>query len=193
MPWSLDYHSPQDPGLLDEFCLAVGRALCLASNFESKCRHIYRLMSLVDGVQAGNDFDGASALIETLKIDSKPLPRVIDVLGKRATRLADDVNTLMNAKNSRNFIAHKAAEIGPVSSVSARHLVKMASALRPHVVNVATGDNLVSSWLYEIGEREPAPRGIQEAYQARVVNWVYSDTTFSVLKLDDEDANSSCE
>jgi hypothetical protein len=186
MPWTLDYRSPEDRDLLDEFCLSVGRALCLASNFESKCRHIYWLMSLVDGVQAGNDFDGASALVETLKIDSKPLQRVIDVLGNRGTTLADDADTLMNAKNSRNFIAHKAAEIGPVSSASGRHLVKMASALYPHVVNVAAGDNLVSSWLYEISEREPAPRGIRETYRSKVVEWIYSGTTFSFLSLDDQ-------
>lgn len=37
----------------------------------------------------------------------------------------------------------------------------------------ATADNLISTWLYEIDEKEPAPKGIQGAYREWVFQWVF--------------------
>ena len=38
MGWSLSYLGLKEPKLLDEFFLAVGKALYLASAFERKCK-----------------------------------------------------------------------------------------------------------------------------------------------------------
>jgi hypothetical protein len=39
---------------------------------------------------------------------------------------------------------------------------------------MAAGDNLVSRWVYEIEEKEPAPTRIQREYQAVWRDWLFA-------------------
>lgn len=63
MPWSLDYQPVQHPELLDEFFLALGKALYLATEYEAKCDEYLRFIQLADAIQDGHDLDAAFTLV----------------------------------------------------------------------------------------------------------------------------------
>lgn len=86
-----------------------------------------------------------------------------------------DVAILKRAKDARNFIAHEGARLGPLFSVSAERLRTQAVQLRLKLRALAAGDNLVSSWLYEIEERMPAPSRIRDAYASWIESWVFGE------------------
>ena len=53
MGWSLDYKSPQNIELLDQFFLTAGKSLYLASSFESKCQWILFIMKITEHFERG--------------------------------------------------------------------------------------------------------------------------------------------
>jgi hypothetical protein len=46
--------------------------------------------------------------------------------------------------------------------------------LRNEIITLSAGDNLISRWIYEISEKEPAPKAIQMCYQKMTEDWVFS-------------------
>jgi len=48
MSWSLDFHLPREPELLEAFLLALGKALYLACGFEAKCRWVLQMAIIAD-------------------------------------------------------------------------------------------------------------------------------------------------
>ena len=174
MGWSLSYHPPKEAALLDEFFLAVGKALYLANAFESKCRFVLRTAKLV---QHFEETDDASATMEFAKIlKDKMLGQTISELKGFPEIRPDDIAVVEKAKDARNFIAHEGASFGYVDSASAKHIKEQLEHLRREVAVLTAGDNVVSRWVYEIEEKEPAPRLIQEAYPKWVEQWVFGTT-----------------
>jgi hypothetical protein len=112
MGWSLDYRGVKEPELLDEFLLAVGKALCVASAFERKCQWVLRMVKLTDYLEEGGDTSRAAvnALLAVTK-DKFLGPTVGDMKGLPDFS-ADEVALLERAKDARNFIAHDSADIG---------------------------------------------------------------------------------
>ncbi len=173
MAWSLGYLPPREPELLDEFFLAVGKALYLANGFEAKCRHIVRLAKLVDHHEETGDATASLVFVRALK--AKMLGRTIMEMRESPIIHEAHIQTLERAKDARNFIAHEGANVGEPSSVSARQLDEQLHRLRKEVGFLTIGDNLVSRWVYEIENREPAPAEIQEGYLQMIDEWIFGD------------------
>lgn len=101
----------REPALINEYLLALGKALCLANNFEAKCRHYVRViwatapqqrdMTLEELRAAAPDFDDSIA--ENLKkiLSSGDITN-------------DTFETLTIARRSRNFIAHESGDLGEI-------------------------------------------------------------------------------
>lgn len=171
MGWSLSYQRPKEPELLDEFFLAVGKALYLANAFESKCRYVLRIAKLVHHFEQTSDASATWELAQALK-DKLLGPTVGELKGFPEIK-PTDIELLEKAKDSRNFIAHEGANIGYVHSASAKQIHEQLARLRKEVETLVSGDNVVSRWVYEIEEKEPAPVEIQKVYPKWVEQWVF--------------------
>lgn len=172
MGWSLDRLPPIEPDLQDRFFLTVGRALYLASEFERKCKWLLRIAKIANHVRETQEFDGTLKFMEALK-DPMLRPTIEKLQGFKGFD-GEEVKLAENAAVARNHIAHEAARIGPLSAAGELALGSSIDDLRSHVRALAEGDNLVSTWVYEVSEKEPAPVGIQRSYVAKVETWVFS-------------------
>jgi hypothetical protein len=171
MVWSLSYLPPRDPALLDEFFLAVGKALYIANAFEGKCRFVLRIAKLANHFENTNDASATMALANALK-DKFLCPTIVELKGFLKIR-PGDIELLEKAKDARNYIAHEGASIGPLYNISARQIHKQLTDLHSQVELLVTGDNVVSRWVYEIEEKENAPLEIQKAYPRWVDDWIF--------------------
>jgi len=161
MGWSLDYHGVHDLALLDDFFLAVGKALYLANALESKCRGILPIGRLVRHLKhTDDDLDAALELTRAMR--DKLLADTIRELATFSEFKATDIVKLDRARLARNVIAHEIAGLGPLSGVSTKVLSERRARLRSEPIMLVEGDNLVSRWIFEIEEKRPAPREIQE-------------------------------
>lgn len=172
MGWSIGYKLPKEPELLDKFFLAVGKVLYLASAFESKCRYVLRIAKLAHHFELTGDSSATWELMQALK--DKLLGRTIGELKDFPEIKPTDIELLEKAKDSRNFIVHESANIGYAPDASAEDIHKQFSRLEQEVDVLISGDNVVSRWVYEINEKEPAPVGIQKVYPKLVKQWVFA-------------------
>ena len=172
MGWSLSPNLPaRDPEAVDAALMAAGRALYLANGFEMKCRFVLRTANLATYVESHPEATFADALATLARqkclgptiAELKPLPGVEP----------DEFPLLDKACEARNFIAHEGAAFGYVFSVSAARIGEHLEKLRSAVVNLARGDSLVSRWVYEIEEKEPAPLDVELDYPVVAEAWVF--------------------
>lgn len=171
MGWSLDYKSPQNIELLDQFFLTAGKSLYLASSFESKCQWILFIMKITEHFERKRDTTASMKLAKTLK--NKLLGPTLNELKEFPDFTYDDITKLERAKNARNFIVHESTNIGPLSSTPTVVIREKLNQLRNELNALIPGDNLVSSWIYEITEKEPSPSGIKAEYPTMISEWIF--------------------
>ncbi|MBF0551325.1 MAG: hypothetical protein HQK60_12405 [Deltaproteobacteria bacterium] len=177
MGWSLGYLPPKEPELLDAFFLALGKALYLANAFESKCQFVLRIAKQVYHYKAYDDSSATMAFMQSLK--DNMLGQTINELKLFPEFTPADIALLKEAKEARNFIAHESADLGYLSSISAKQLWEHIDRLREEVDKLVAGDNLVSRWVYEIEDKEAAPREIQKNYAQWVQQWIFGSFDFT--------------
>ncbi|MFI5173699.1 MAG: hypothetical protein ACHQKY_02500 [Terriglobia bacterium] len=174
MGWSLSNHlQPCDPAAVDAALLAAGKALYLANAFESKCRYVLRIANLVSFLDAhpGAGLDDAIASLARDKF----LHPTIEGLKTFPIVKENEVELLDKARDARNFIAHEGGAFGDIFYAREPHIREHLDRLRKAVIDLAGGDNIVSRWVYEIDEKEPAPLGMMLSYPALVEQWVFGD------------------
>jgi hypothetical protein len=169
-----------EPGLINEYLLVLGKSLCLANNFEAKCRNYVRVIWATD----------PKRLEMTLEELREAAPNFNDSIDRNLKTIleAGDINNktfeiLSSARKSRNYIAHESGNLGELHRASAKCLLEAIEKLMPHVQNVARGDNITSAWAYEVSEKEPAPSQRMSTYVGMVMAWVFNPSEF------DSDAN----
>lgn len=173
MGWTLNSDLLERTQQLDEFFLAIGKALCLASTFEAKCTYILRIINVTEYHKNGGQLSDKKALSEVLK--AKLLGRAISEIRGFPDFSDKEIKLLERARDARNFIAHEGANLGwPLSCVTPRTLRNSLSRLGVEAESLAAGDNLVSRWVFEIEEKEPAPKLIQRNYPEWVQEWILS-------------------
>lgn len=152
---------------------SLGRALCLAQDFEASCHDILRWFDLVRLFKTGE----ASSLEQ---IEAHP-ELLRDFMLRASVRRLESVHAvpdetekevLSDAVDARNFVAHEAAFVLMYPARIAVEQALREEAYRRHVHALARGDNLVSTWSYEIQEREAAPPLICSVYSKDVAKWV---------------------
>ncbi len=173
MSWTISLRKPKNKDLLNRYFLSVGKALCIANEFEAKCNHALRVHRVTNASRAGKSFDEVGEISKSFQ--SQMLGSALRELEKDDDVSEEDVAKLDSARESRNYIAHEGAVIGEICSVRDEYVYERVNTLMPHVRNVAEGDNLVSVWTYEMCEREPAPRLFRQEYVERVIKWVFGD------------------
>ncbi|MFY1671281.1 hypothetical protein ACN27G_15110 [Plantactinospora sp. WMMB334] len=172
MAWSLSLHEFRQPVLADALLLAAGKALYLANSFESKCRYILRIMNLVQVIESDPVLTLEQA-ISGLPQDKMLGATMNDIVTHPIGGASADL--LHNARRARNLIAHEGTPAAPIWDLSRRSIIEHAARLRAAVADLAAGDNVVSTWCYEIEEKMPAPRDFKAAYPDMVTNWAFGD------------------
>jgi hypothetical protein len=171
MPWTIDLRTPQEPELLNEFLLVLGKALALANNFESKCTHYLRVIAISNATKEGASLDDIAQIALQFRPEmlASTLKKIL-----QSDSISQSIRDVLNrARESRNFIAHQGGSVGDLYGVNAKAFTNGISVLREHVENVAHGDNIVSRWAYEVSERLPAPRSMADGYVPLVMAWVF--------------------
>jgi hypothetical protein len=175
MGWSLTYQNPPEPELMDEFLLSLGKALVLATLFEEKCRYILRLVKIVEGYKdstESEDLDDILSSVDSL-VKQLTLAKTIGSIMGPLKVTSSNVEVLRSAREARNYIAHEAGNLSPSSQ--SKTIFACQRQLRERLAPLVAGDNLVSAWVYEIEEKEPAPKRIQSEYLQRAISWVFGD------------------
>ncbi len=172
MGWSLGYLPPKEPSLLDEFFLAVGRALYLSNAFEAKCRYLLRIAKIGAQYRQTQDLDATDEFMLALK--DPMLAKAIEQLSAFFTIATTDLELLEKARDARNFIAHEGAAVGDLAGASAKTIFAQSDQLRLQVKLMIQADNIISRWIYEIENKEPAPSAIQQEYPQMVDKWIFS-------------------
>lgn len=170
MPWTISRFEPDNADYIDAYLATVGRALCIATHFEDRIHEVLRVIRITDAARDGKDHNEIREI--ALGYRKKLLAATIHEVGNAEEIHAKDVEILTSARESRNYIAHKAASLGPFEYVKEADIAERFALLVPHIRNVAAGENLVSRWSYEICEREPAPAEFCISYPERVLKWV---------------------
>ncbi|MDO8434617.1 MAG: hypothetical protein Q7S58_19650 [Candidatus Binatus sp.] len=171
MSWSLGYRPIEAQAALDGYFLSLGKALYIATAFEAKVQYVLRIAKLIDFAEQTPDHESVMSFGKALR--DKNLGATLRELGLRDHICAEDASNLDRARNARNYIAHEAAHIGTVYDVNDKLFSETRETLRTQLEALIKGDNLISSWVYEIEEREPAPEGIQQDYHDLVTRWVF--------------------
>lgn len=173
MGWSLSYLKSYKPELINSFLLASGKALHLSNLFESKCDFVLRIFKLVSYLDKhpGTSLPDVVASISKEKFLGQKIKRLKKFPEVKQT----DVASLEKARDARNFIAHEGASFGYVFSTNEKNIKEQLRKLKNAVSDLIEGDNLISSWVYEIEEKAPAPASFIEIYPDLVGHWVFDD------------------
>jgi hypothetical protein len=174
MGWILNHQPLKQAEQLDAFFLAVGKALCLACAFEAKCKHILNLIKLSEHCKNGGHLSDSAALSVLLR--SQLLGPTIKEVSGFPDFSSEGIVMLECAKDARNFIAHESALLAwPISDTRADTISEKVTRLRSEVETLVTGDNLVSRWIYEFEEKEPAHPIIYGDYFRRIEQWIFGE------------------
>ena len=175
MAWSLDYRSPMESALLDDFFTISGKALYLATAFEDKCKYLLFYFKLADHYKETGDVHASLDLANGLR--GLLLGQTIKKIHTLDGIDDEDIKKIERAKEARNFIVHESTLIGTLilSKDTIKAIEEKNDRLRDELEYLTIGDNLVSQWLYEIQEKEPAPRELCLLYSNLVHRWVFKE------------------
>lgn len=185
---------------------ALGRAMALAQNFEHNCKFVFGTIDM------GRDFEDGKIPVKqwrahAKKLHGRSLGAVVNAREKDADFSAEQIATLEAARPGRNYLAHRAAEVGlyvppwtgkrkpreiilgtadPAAIEKERaemllaHMNESLPALERAVRALAEADNMVAGWSYLIQEKEDRLPTISGRYVNTVVAWVLEPLRFDV-------------
>lgn len=173
MVWSVGRRPPPESDLIDVILLAAGKALYLANSYEAKLAYVLQVAKMYDLIKAN---PGVS--LEELALSLPPkkmLGRTLKDLGSRRGFGSNEEEgpALLKARDSRNYLAHKGATaLGELRSYAVPTMLEALRDLRAAVADIAGGDNIVSSWIFQFEEpREPLPD--TSDYPHLVDRWIF--------------------
>jgi hypothetical protein len=185
MTWTLHLQPIRNPWA-DDALLAAGRALYIAQAFEDKCRSLLRFGYLIDGLSA----DPVARLEELIAAVPKDrqLKPTLDELIRIFPEAREHGEVLSRARQARNYIAHEGV-LFSIHDERAAGLGKRLSELQRQVHLLASGDNLVSAWSFQLHERkQPMPVWLVESYCSMIDEWVFEPVRAHMRHPDSSDS-----
>lgn len=162
-----------EPRAIESLMLALGKALHLACEFERKCQYVLRVFNIDEMFRTSGDAKATFAAAAAAK--DRLLAQTIVSMKNTSYVTADEVEILTRARLARNHIVHECGKLGPINQLREEDVAKAFDGLRPAVIDLATGDCVVSVWNLAIQEKIDAPEWMTQNYEARVLNWVFGD------------------
>ena len=183
MSWTLSLRIPDNEPLLERYFVALGKALCIGSNFEEKCIHVMRVQRIENAIREGGDPKEASGQWADLKKKTR-LHNAIQEIVSDPTTTQQQSDALDAARLARNFVAHESGSMDEVWHVPDYEVYARLRALMPKVREIAEGENIVSIWTYQITEGDPAPASFAAGYVDQVLEWVFGDLRKEALNAE---------
>lgn len=152
----------------DELHAILGRALVVATKFDSNCKTAALQIQLIDSASSG-EINDLSLLLERLaeKYKRQTLSSSIE-----AMKLREASVLLVDAKDARNAVAHDLAKglAGCLDTkLNEEVFVKEVADL---MFDIAHGDIVISHILSTLNDELPLRPEFIETYVQRVVQWV---------------------
>lgn len=153
----------------DEIFGVIGRALVIATRFDSMCKNLARAIdlkfpALLRGI-SDNDFD---SLVEKVLKKYSTLDASIKNL-----ELPDEISVILHdARKARNAVAHNLA-VGLEGCIDTK--IYEDSFLREvseYMFDLAHGDVLILILIHEFNDEEPIRSELIPAYKDEIVRWV---------------------
>ena len=152
--------------------LTCGRALYVAQAFEEKCQTLVRYGEMAGMIEANPDIklDDLIAQTPADQLLARTLARLATLL-PGAQGQAETV--LTPAREARNYIAHECT-LFAIHSARVTSLHERMIRLRVEVAKLTAGDNVISTWLYQIAEwKESTPTFLIASYPTMIDEWVF--------------------
>jgi hypothetical protein len=172
--WSISHIWPEASENASANLCVAGRALYLATAFESTCSYALRLGLIARAAVAHPD-KHLGELIDSVPTEPR-LHRAISMLVHPPIR--DDESRRANV--ARDFIAHEGPAYCPFKPRDggiANHI----KGLPEEVDHLVAGKNAESTMVYEIQENERAPRHLIEHYPPLVDAWIFGSLELEQL------------
>lgn len=152
----------------DELHAILGRALVVATKFDSNCKTAALHIQLIESASSG-EINDLSLLLERLveKYGNQTLSSSI-----RALKPQEALVLLVDAKDARNAVAHDVAKglAGCLDTkLNEEVFVKEVAEL---MFDIAHGDIVISQILSALNDEPPLGPEFAETYVRRVVQWV---------------------
>ncbi len=162
------------PGTRQIFA-ALGRALFVATSFETDCRVLAFALKLRDPFLKAASVDEFERFIHE-PVLAKLVKNVQTIVGGMALSENFDI-LLSNARESRNFIAHEAAEnLDEVFHKADVHL-KWQATIDSKIREVARGKLVVALLFPKVSAAIAPDRKSVETYVDQVSHWVFVSET----------------
>lgn len=153
----------------DEIFGVIGRALVIATRFDSMCKTLARAIDLkcpayFRGI-SDSDFD---SLVEKTMRKSSTIDKSIKNLG-----LPDDIALILHdARKARNAVAHDLAA-GLEGCVDTKiDERKLLSEVSEYMFDLVHGEVLISILIHKFNGEVPIRKDFMTVYKDKVVNWV---------------------
>lgn len=148
----------------------LGRASLVCQIFESHCRYVFRIADLASGFAAGRYTSLEAACEPDIlnALDRDTLHRIVGRLARVSESAQHDLDTLLGAKEARNYFAHRAAL--PTFSTPAKS--KELERVRKEAAALAEGFTLLARWVFEIEEKDFVPLHVRDGHADRIRRWI---------------------
>lgn len=151
---------------------AAGRALAVAQHFEASCKDLLRWMHVAKAAE-----DGRAKTLQEFRSCADELVGIL--LGPAIKKFGLDhastneyLETLVRAKDARNYIAHECVAACSFHSRLSRSAPNLDAKFASAVKALAEGDNLVSSWGLMFHEQQSPSKGLMQLYPEQITQWV---------------------
>lgn len=156
--------------------LAIGKAVKLCQNYEINFQHIMTIIQIEENIK---DKKIKKYLDQEWKDTVSKVSKWL--LGKHNKKLSKlgvvsdkSIEKLNQGRISRNAICHGITRILGGSLQCSELLSDEAEVFRHHVISVSKADNIVSSWVWQLNEKDPAPVSEQK-YVRQIEKWVFGN------------------
>jgi len=159
---------------------ALGRATCLAQNFEHNCKYvlmIYEMGHKADDVGYATSEEMWS---HSARLHKRALHKTIETAAGNFRVSSEEIALLFDAKNSRNYLAHSAGI--HLIHLPARDFASELQTFCDHIHVLAVADNLVASWSFSIQEKHVPPTHRTADYPQKIVDWILHPIESLILK-----------
>ena len=160
--------------LHDRYLLSIGRALLLSQSFENMCKRTLLWWNAAKRISEGQNVDLDRMAKQPEHFMEAFLGIALRKLVASHTISEKDAKILKDAKDARNYIAHKAASPCFLPEQAKEAIEGELAMLSPSVSALAEGHNLLVCWAYEFEEREPRPFTLSRVYPQQIAQWVIS-------------------
>jgi hypothetical protein len=183
MSWAVSPFAVKEPLAIESFMLVLGKSLYLACEFERKCQYVLRILNLIETFETTGD--AKATFVAAAAAKDRLLGQTIKGMAKISAVTPEEIDDLTKARDARNRIVHESGKIGAFHDLQARHITEARNALRPVVIDLAKGDNIISVWDLAIQEKQAAPEWMTKTYEARVLNWIFGEPFHGVSSWDE--------